>query len=112
MNFADHREMVQELVDRIEYRDWEFRVVGNPSDYYLQIWFYDPDTGEHWSGRKWRLSKFMTESEVVGTCFKAALTCEEHECRERFKFMGRAVYGPHIDVFALHGVAAKLDERN
>lgn len=51
-----------------------------------------------WHGRKWLLSPHMTTSEIVSTAFKAYLTAEEHECRERFTYKGTRVFGPHFDV--------------
>lgn len=53
------------------------------------------------SGRKWTISDHMTRSEVVQTIFKALLTWWEHEVRESFKYMGQAIFGPHIDVLQL-----------
>jgi len=59
---------------------------------------------QKWRSRKWPLSVHMTVSEIVGTAFKAVLTALEHEAREQFKYRGRPVYNPHIDVRELwHG---------
>lgn len=69
---------------------------------YLQVTMVtrDTQTGKPLavSGRKWHLSPFMTDSEIVATAFKAFLTAEEHECREHFMFRGRPVFGPHLNV--------------
>lgn len=82
---------------------------------YLQVSFsaYNPETGlqEQWKGRKWLLSEHMTESEVVQTAFKAVVTALEHEAREYFQYKDRAVFGPHIDVNALWGIADKISRR-
>ena len=51
-----------------------------------------------WMGRKWRLSQYMTHSEVVQTAFLAVLTTLEHEARERFTYRGRTIFDPHYDV--------------
>lgn len=63
----------------------------------------DAETGKgwHWNGRWWRLSPYMSDSEIVGTCFKAVLTALEHEAREVFKFKGSAVYDAHLSVHQL-----------
>lgn len=53
----------------------------------------------------------MTESELVLTAFKAALTAEEHECRERFQYRGRRVLNPHVSVRALMDVCDIEDVR-
>ena len=43
----------------------------------------------------------MTDSEIVGTAFKAVLTAIEHEARERFTFKGVPVYDSHLNVHKL-----------
>ena len=54
------------------------------------------------TGRKWRISAFMTTSEVVQTAFAALMAWWEHEAREAFTYKGQAIFGPHLDVEALH----------
>lgn len=85
---------------------------------FLQVRGFEPDsvTGaaappEGRGGRKWLLSPHMTRSEVVATAFKAVLTYVEHEVREAFRYRGRAVFGPHINIDALHAAAGTLDGR-
>ena len=51
-----------------------------------------------WTGRWWLVSATDSESDVIRTAFKAAITWEEHELRERFRYKGTAVFGPHFDV--------------
>jgi hypothetical protein len=65
------------------------------------------------SGRKWRLSAWMTKSEVVQTAFMAYLAWMEHEVRESFKYKGEAIFSPHYDVDALVKLSAagKFDVR-
>lgn len=61
------------------------------------------ETGKRmsWNGRWWRLSPHMTDSEIVGTLFKATLTALEHEAREVFRFKGKAIYDAHLSVHQL-----------
>lgn len=54
-----------------------------------------------WTTRKWYVSRYSCESEVVGTLFKLVMTSLEHEAREHFKYMGVTVYDPHLDVLEL-----------
>lgn len=75
------------------------------SDAYLQISFTDPDSMTTQRGRKWRLSQWMTKSELVSTALMAALAAVEHEARESFTYRGEAIFGPHFDVDALHDLA-------
>lgn len=101
-----HLDRFQDILGRVSYKDWRFRVVHvQPHHYYLQVEFdaADNDTSDAsvQRGRKWLLSTHMTESEIVQTALKAVLAAEEHEAREQFKVEGVAVFGPHFDVFAL-----------
>jgi hypothetical protein len=48
--------------------------------------------------RKWLLSPSMTDSEIVLTAFKLAITSAEHRTREAFRYKGARIFGPHFDV--------------
>lgn len=61
--------------------------------------------------RKWYLSEHMTESELVLTAFKAALTGEEHEAREHFTYEGKRILNPHINVRRLLEICDDEDAR-
>ncbi len=92
--------------DSLHTGPWEFLVGSTQGgDSYLQVQFNGTDalTGRaaRQHGRKWYLSPHMTRSEIVQTALKAVLTAEEHEIRERFKYRGRRIFGPHFDVDAL-----------
>lgn len=90
---------IQDVLAEINYKDWEINAHATDSEMYLQVHFMDG--GEPQSGRKWRLSVWMTRSEIVQTAFKAVLAAEEHEVREKFNYRGRNIFGPHFDVDAL-----------
>jgi len=106
---------IQDILNRIEYKNWAFFVNEDKGALYLQLRFLAPDnlTGEDslQSCRRWLLSRHMTPSEIVGTALKAVITAEEHEAREQFRYKGEAVFGPHIDVEALLVAAKKEDRR-
>lgn len=57
------------------------------------------------------LSPNMTKSELVQTAMKAVLAAEEHEAREHFRYRGKCIFGPHIDVDGLLAVCDDLDAR-
>lgn len=103
------------ILARIEFQNWKFFVDMDGDRCYLQLRFQQPCTkGTHqrsWTGRKWLLSPYMTDSEVVTTAFKAVITATEHETRELFKYKGKAIFGPHIDVEELYAIADKEDVR-
>ena len=108
MNITD----MTAIVEDIQYKDW---VIGVYSDmagrgYYLQVSFFAD--GEVQKCRKWRLSTFMTKSEIVQTAFAACLAAEEHECREKFEYKGAKIFGPHLDVDNLVNIAFTYDVRN
>lgn len=71
---------------------------------YLQLGFWEIDRDNpaappaYQKSRKWMLSPHMTKSEVVQTAFKAVMTAEEHETREKFSYRGQPVFGPHFDL--------------
>ena len=76
-----------------------------PSEAYLQV--LDPDLPVAFqAGRKWRLSHYMTRSEVVQTAMAALMAWYEHEAREGFKYKGLSVFSPHLDVEALHEIVS------
>lgn len=115
---------VLDLVSRISYKDeddWELRVAydlkGDPvGRVYLQVVHYRPDAvtgvmGIGHGGKRY-LSPHMVDGEIVRIAFNSFLAYEEHEVREFFKYQGRAVFGPHIDVNYLWRVADKLEVRS
>lgn len=106
------------ILEAITYKDWLFFLREHEGFRYLQVRFKetDPYTNEVVTayGRKWHLSEHMTRSEVVQTALMAVLAAEEHEARERFRYKGRAIFGPHFSVEALvdmAGYKANLDLR-
>jgi hypothetical protein len=111
MSHAITRELIQRWLRDVEFGDWKFRVGGDFASArpFLQVTFSEPcmKTGvmKHWSGRKWFLSLYMCHSEVIQTAFKAALGAVEHEAREKFKYRGRPIFGPHYDVDKLWEIA-------
>lgn len=57
---------------------------------------YRTGTTEPMTGRTWLIEPQAREAEVVRTLLKAALTWEEHELRERFRFDGAQLFTPHF----------------
>jgi hypothetical protein len=93
---------IRELLACVSYRDWTFHLGREGERLFLQVRFSGhcaySGKPEPQRGRKWLLSPHMTKSEIITTALKAALTAEEHEARERFKYRGRAIFGPHFNV--------------
>ena len=107
----------ENLLGDVTYKDWSLIINQRDGTAYLQWAFTDVDpvngVPELQSCRKWQLSPYMTDSEIVATAFKAALSAEEHECRETFKYQGLAIYGTHTSLSTLVEMAQnrKLDRR-
>lgn len=86
---------------------------------FIQIKYCAPcsKTGinETWSGRKWYLSEFMTEDEVVKTSYAAFEAAVKHEVMEGFKVDGIVLFNPHVDYTALlevsHLETKRIDNR-
>jgi hypothetical protein len=106
------------ILEHITYKNWNLHVkqdISRNGCVYIQWHFTLPcaKTGMEYmgAGRKWYLSPYMTESELVQTALKAALTAEEHEAREAFLYHGKRIFGPHISVRALMEVCDQEDLR-
>lgn len=80
----------------IEAEGIEIRQSTDDDDLWVQV--VSTTIGPEANGRKWRISKHATKSEVVQTVFKAYLTWVEHEARENFRWRGQAIFSPHFDV--------------
>lgn len=99
--------------------EWVIRCGPDPSHnlgrIYLQVGHARPDAisglpGWGYGGKAY-LSQHMTDSELVQTVFGLFKSYEEHECRESFLWDGAQIFGPHIDVKALHHIAWQTDAR-
>ena len=105
------------ILDLVRYRDWEFHAIEQSNgEAFLQLSWVGPDTDStefaELKSRKWKLSPWMTKSEVVQTAFKAVLTAEEHEAREAFRYRNVAIFGPHFDVDDLVDRIPRKDARH
>ena len=112
-------EEIQNVLGEIVYpkRGWFLSVFTNKNERpYLQWQVYPTSSKEEaQNGRKWYLSRYMTKSELVQTAFKAAITFEEHECREMFTYRGRKIFSPHFDIDSLWEISGQkkhLDVRS
>jgi hypothetical protein len=61
-------------------------------------------------GRKWFVSEFASESEVIQTMLKAALASAEHRTREWFLVDGKRIYGPHLDANELSAMLGAKED--
>jgi len=108
-------EELTKILAKISYKDWKFRVLKKGDGYLVQAFFNAPCTvngGESTvqPTRKWYVSRWACESEVVRTVFKLVSAAELHEREENFKYMDAVIFDPHRDVKELAKLN-KLDVR-
>jgi hypothetical protein len=69
-----------------------------------RLWFqltYATEGDQWWRGRKWYLSRHMTDDEIVKTIWLAFEIAVRHELLEGFTFGGKLVFNPHTPVDVL-----------
>ncbi len=96
---------VAAVLGEVAFGDARFEIEESAEGFLLRLRAEGPcaDSGESrpLDGRRWHLDRSATRADVVRTAFKAALTWQEHETREAFRYRGVPVFGPHQDVEAL-----------
>jgi hypothetical protein len=110
------------FLSRVTYKDWNFlvEVRGKPDegDVFIQPVFHAPDSSDKASkpvlqkGRKWFLSRFSCDTEIVQTAWAAVKRAELHEMQEQFRFDGVDVFNNHISIHALKNIAGEVDQRD
>lgn len=102
------------MVARCRYPGFEFKVSGTIDEPWCQIVCpegIDTATGAPmaWKGRKWKLSKWMTDTEIVQTLWAAVQRAILHEASELFRFDGQAIYDRHLSVHRLADLCRRDD---
>ena len=94
-----------------------FRLMRKGDGYLLQFVYDEADVEFPEKGpvpqhcRKWYVSPFSTETEVVRTAFKAVEASMAHRLGEHFTYRGKQIHSPHLDVEALIFIAENQDKR-
>lgn len=110
------RRVTMELLGKIFY----FRIekdITNPVEgrVFIQIVYdaHNNKTGElkKWYGRKWYLSEFMLDDEIIKTFYAAYKAAIEHEIMESFKIDGITLFNPHISYEELLKISDKEVKR-
>ena len=95
---------VCDIVHQIKFNDRRLVVAVMGDGYYLQVQYMeiciDTMKPEIQKARKWYVSPFSTETEIVETAFKACRISNEHVLKEHFLYKGYRIYSPHFDVNA------------
>ena len=83
---------------------------------YLQVQYIAECTNtgntQNWTGRKWYLSEYMTDDEIVKTAWCAFEAAVKHEVMEAFQVDGIKLFNPHINFEELLKVSHKEVKRN
>lgn len=122
------RQYIKELISRISmklfgitfyidvYEDERFHNSLGQGRKYLQIFYlaHCNKTGrfERWTGRKWYLSDFMTDDEVIKTAWCAYEAVVKHEILETFLVDGKRLFNPHVNYEELLEISDKEVRRS
>lgn len=66
---------------------------------------------QRFTGRKWYLSEYMTDDEIVKTAYCAYEAAVKHEIMEGFKYDGIILFNPHTHFEALLSVSHQTVNR-
>lgn len=103
------KERVESIVKRISFKIFgkEFTIIVSEDKefengrIYLQASYSAECTitgePENWKGRKFYLSQYMTDDEIVKTAYVACEAAVKHEVMEGFKVDGIILFNPHIN---------------
>ena len=90
------------IIDNIKFEDREFRLLEKGDGFLFQVWYMEPDveTGkmERQMARKWYISPYATETEIIETVYAACQRSILHSLAERFTYKGRRIYSPHFHI--------------
>lgn len=119
MDLLDVRLLISHITFTCLEKEFSF-IVSNDLTYntervFIQVRYNSKcnKTGEKetWKGRKWYLSEYMTEDEVVKTAYTACETAVKHEIMEGFKFDDIIVFNPHVNFRELLSISHKEIKR-
>jgi hypothetical protein len=106
-------EDVRELLAATAWRTRQFRAETLGDGFLLWIEDQEPNSNTgNWfcaKGRPWFVHRSEPPNQVVQTLLKAALTWEEHEAREHFRFAGQPIFDPHLPLDTLLGRRRNLE---
>ncbi len=100
------RTEVELILSGVKFMDRTFRLLDKGDGWLLQMQYMEPDVDKPGSEpvlqstRKWYISPYMTESEVVETAWACVCRSMMHIASEHFTYLGRRVYSQHFDVQA------------
>ena len=113
---------IRKLVSQIKFKclDKDFRILVEldkiySKRVYIQVSYVSTCTksgnSEEWKGRKYYLSEFMTDDEVIKTCYVACESAVKHEIMEGFTVNNIVLFNPHVDYKELLKISNKEIKR-
>ena len=101
---AKTKEEIETIISRVNFMDRTFRLMQKGDGYLVQMEYMESDVEKpgsppiKQSTRKWYISPYMTESEIVESCWGMVCRSQIHVASEHFTYKGRRVYSQHFDV--------------
>lgn len=92
-----------QIIQDTDFMDYQFFTeLTGAGEVTVRARYQEPDTYTNEPSeqltRRWILNPSMTDSELVSTLFKCAITSMEHRTREAFQYKKARIYGPHFHV--------------
>lgn len=104
-------EQLRAILADVRFKGGSFLIEEATGGFLIQLRLEEKEIGtgecQMLCGRKWHIDDSATRSDIVRTAFKAVVTWEEHEVRERFTYRGAPVFGAHGDVDSLVRLTAE-----
>jgi hypothetical protein len=100
------REDIEKILKDVKFMDRTFLLLDKDDGFLVQMSYMEPDVENPEAGsveqktRKWYVSPYMTETEIVETCWAMVQRSMMHIAGEHFKYRGKRVYSPHFDIYA------------
>ena len=99
---------LQEILSKIKYKDWNLKYFVKGDDFLLQWTFMEKDltkpddeTLYEQHCRKWYISRFSTDTEIIRTAWLAVQQAVMHEVSESFSYNNVRLFDPHSDYVSL-----------
>ncbi len=100
------REEIQNILKDVSFQDRQFLLLDKGDGFLIQMSYMEADVDHPADGpveqktRKWYVSPYMSETEIVETCWAAVQRSQLHIAGEHFRYRNKQVYSPHFEVNA------------
>jgi hypothetical protein len=100
------KEDIQKILNHIKYPERHFVLMEKGDGFLLQMVYMEADISDTkgketvQKTRKWYISPYSTETEIVETAFACVCRSMMHVVGEHFTYYGKLVYSPHFSIAA------------